>query len=70
MRPRKRGRPPKPKSEVLRAVKVRLDPATLGKLSALSQESGYSTSELIRACVTRALPYVEQKANQSRRDKV
>jgi predicted DNA-binding protein len=29
------------------------------RLQALSAQSGVSVSELIRACITRALPYVE-----------
>lgn len=36
----------------------------LAKVKALAAESGLSVSEIIRACVRRAMPYVEQKIRE------
>ena len=45
-------------------LKFRLPPEVLEKIKALSVESGLTVSDILRACVTRALPYVEQKARE------
>ena len=47
-------------------VQVRLPQEVLDKVKAMSRESGYSVSEIIRACIVRALPYVEDKIQQSK----
>ena len=45
-------------------LKFRLPPEVLEKIKALSVESGLTVSDILRACVTRALPYVEQKVKE------
>ena len=43
-------------------LRVRVSQELAEKIKALSVESGLTVSDILRACVTRALPYVEQKA--------
>ena len=43
----------------------RLPQELLDKIKTLSRESGIPASEIIRACIVRALPYVEDKIKQS-----
>ena len=45
-------------------LKVRVPQELAEKIKALSVESGFTVSDILRACVTRALPYVEQKARE------
>lgn len=47
-------------------AKFRLPQETLDKIKRLSEESGFSVSDLIRACIDRAYPYVEQKAKEQK----
>jgi predicted DNA-binding protein len=46
---------------------VRLTPAIYKRLTALSKEIGFPVAALIRACVDRALPYVENYARKKTR---
>ena len=43
---------------------IRLTLELSARLEALSDSSGFSVSELIRACIHRALPYVENKVQE------
>jgi predicted DNA binding CopG/RHH family protein len=43
-------------------VKIRLQPDDLTRLQKLSGATGVPLQELVRACVHRALPYVEKLA--------
>ncbi len=47
-------------------AKFRLPQELLDHIKRLSAESGYPVSEVIRACIVRALPYVEDKIQQSK----
>ena len=47
-------------------LKFRLSVELVDKVKRLSEESGFSVSEIIRACIVRALPYVEDRIKQSR----
>ena len=47
-------------------LKFRLPQELADKVKRLSEESGLPVSEVIRACITRALPYVEQRIKESR----
>ena len=40
-------------------IMLRLPPADLERLRILAESSGYPIAALIRACIIRALPYVE-----------
>lgn len=45
-------------------TQIRTPPEMKVKLEELSASSGISVSEIVRACVTRALPYIESKIQQ------
>jgi predicted DNA-binding protein len=55
-------RPLEPRTTQSRMIQLRLTEELKGQLEALSQETDFTVSELVRACITRALPYVEAKA--------
>ena len=42
-------------------LKVRVPQELAEKVKTLSAQSGFTVSDILRACVSRALPYVEQK---------
>jgi predicted DNA-binding protein len=46
-------------------IHVRLPQETLDRLKALSAETHFSISDLIRARIDRAYPYVEAKAREA-----
>ena len=42
-------------------LKVRVPQELAEKVKTLSAQSGFTVSDILRACIVRALPYVEQK---------
>ena len=49
-------------------VKVRLRPDDLTRLTQVSRDTGISVQELVRGRVSRALPYIEQRARSRSKD--
>jgi hypothetical protein len=45
-------------------LKFRLSKELADKVKLLSEESGFSVSEIVRACIDRALLYVEDRIKQ------
>lgn len=59
----------KPKIYTARHIKVRLTPNQDARLTRLSKKSGRPIAVIIRACIVRALDYVENYAEEQLKGK-